>query len=86
MDLGGEAWIGRVDLLSVRCPLVVEVQSEAFHAALCDVASDERRIAALTEARFAVEPVWDHEIWGNPASAMERIRNAERRLIRQRAA
>jgi very-short-patch-repair endonuclease len=86
VNLGGEAWIGRVDLLSERCPLVVEVLSEQFHAALCDQAADARRFAALEAAHFAVEPVWDHEIWGDATNAMERVRRAERRLMRARRA
>jgi very-short-patch-repair endonuclease len=86
VDLGGEAWIGRVDFLDERCPLVVEVLSEQFHAALVDEASDARRFALLDAAGFAVEPVWDHEVWGDARDAVERIRNAERRVLAQRAA
>jgi very-short-patch-repair endonuclease len=87
VSLGGEVWIGRVDFLSERCPLVVEVLSEEFHAALCDQAVDERRFAALEEAKFAVERVWDHEIWSDAsAAAMERVQRAQRRLLRARAA
>jgi very-short-patch-repair endonuclease len=86
VDLGGETWIGRVDFLHARCPLVVEVLSQEFHAALSDEAEDARRFAALDAAGFTVEPVWDHELWGQPAPALARIKAAEQRLLRIRAA
>ena len=47
IDSGGDRWTGRVDFRHVTLPLIVEVQSEAFHAALCDSDADERRIAEL---------------------------------------
>ena len=87
VDIGGEVWIGRVDFRSERCPLVVEVQSTKFHAALCDEAADERRFEAMRAEGFTVEPVWDHEIWGDaPGVAMERVRRAQRKLIDGQAA
>jgi very-short-patch-repair endonuclease len=79
IDLGGQTWIGRVDFLHERCPLVVEVLSELYHAALVDEDADARRFAQLREVGFEVEPVWDHELWGDPGPALERIRAAERR-------
>ena len=86
INLGGEAWIGRVDFLHQRCPLVVEVLSEMYHAALFAQEADDRRFALLDEVGYEVEPVWDHELWGNPGPAMARIRAAERRLVARRAA
>jgi len=85
VDLGGEAWIGRVDFRHEHRPLVVEVLSHEHHAALVDEATDERRFAALAEAKFTVESIWDHEIWGNYRPAMERIRRAEADLRRPAA-
>jgi very-short-patch-repair endonuclease len=85
VNLGGEFWIGRVDFRHEHYPLVVEVQSEAFHAALVDQAADARRFEMLEAANFTVEPVWDHEIWGHPDAAIERIRRAERKLQRRAA-
>ena len=46
VDLGGQAWIGRVDFLHAHCPLVVEVLSELYHAALVDQEADARRFDA----------------------------------------
>jgi very-short-patch-repair endonuclease len=83
VNIGGEVWIGRVDFLSERCPLVVEVQSTEFHEALCDETADERRFAALRAAGFTPVAVWDHEIWGDGAdAAMSRVRRAQRDLLR----
>jgi very-short-patch-repair endonuclease len=85
VDLGGQTWLGRVDFLSETCPLVVEVLSEAYHAALCDQDEDARRFARLEEVGFTVESVWDHEIWGDAKPAMERVWAAERRARRRAA-
>jgi hypothetical protein len=54
VDTGGEHRVGRVDLRDDRLPLVVEVQSEKYHSALGDRQADERRLAALRAAGFAV--------------------------------
>jgi very-short-patch-repair endonuclease len=81
VDLGGEEWVGRVDFLSERCPLVVEVQSEEHHAALVDELADARRFKLLGDAGFRVEPVWDHELWGDYGPAMQRIRRAQAELL-----
>jgi very-short-patch-repair endonuclease len=86
VDLGGEVWIGRVDFLDQRCPLVVVVLSEEYHGALCDQLDDARRFEALDAAGFTVESIWDHEIWLNPGPAMARVKAAEARLLRGKAA
>ena len=80
VDLGGETWIGRVDFLHAHYPLVVEVLSELYHAALVDQEADARRFALFKAAGFTVEPVWDHEIWGDARGAMKRVSRAEDRL------
>jgi very-short-patch-repair endonuclease len=85
VDLGGEAWIGRVDFRHEHRPLVVEVLSHEHHAALVDEAADERRFTFLRDAGFTVESIWDHEIWGDYRPAMERIRRAEAALRRRAA-
>ncbi|HUS61426.1 MAG TPA: hypothetical protein VMY34_04460, partial [Acidimicrobiales bacterium] len=63
VDAGGEEWCGRVDFLDLALPLLVEVQSERFHASLVDRAADARRRAGLETAGFTVVEVWDTDVW-----------------------
>jgi very-short-patch-repair endonuclease len=86
VDLGGEEWIGRVDFLHVRLPLVVEVQSRLYHEALLDKEADARRFALLKAEGFTVKAVWEDEIWNDPEPAMRRLAAEERRLRAARAA
>ena len=78
VDLGGERWCGRVDLLAEDLPLVVEVNSEAHHSALTDVAADAERRVRLEAAGFTVVEVWDVEVWHAPGVVVERVRSARR--------
>lgn len=80
VDLGGDRWCGRVDLLHESLPLVVEVQSERYHAALLDREHDARRAAALRAAGFTVVEVWDTEVWHHPDVVEARVEAAVREL------
>ena len=73
IDSGGDRWTGRVDFRHVTLPLIVEVQSEAFHAALCDSDADERRIAELRSAGFVVVEVTDTDAWTVPGIVVEKV-------------
>lgn len=84
VDSGGERWVGRVDLRCVDLPVVVEVQSERYHTALCDRVADARRLAALRAAGFGVAEVWDVDVWHHPTIVVEEVA-AARRLARSRA-
>ena len=80
VDLGDQfGWIGRVDQLDRDARVVVEVNSERFHAALTDRQVDQTRIAALTKAGFDVVTVWDRDIWHQPRTVARRVRDARRR-------
>ena len=50
VDVGDDRWVGRVDFLSERAPLIVEVQSERYHRSLSDEWHDAARRAALEAA------------------------------------
>ena len=64
VDLGDDQrWCGRVDFLALDLPLVVEVDSDRFHAALTDRQHDRARHEALTAAGFTVAHVAEHDIW-----------------------
>jgi very-short-patch-repair endonuclease len=65
VDSGGELWAGRVDFRHAAVPLVVEVQSERYHASLSSQQDDALRRARLEAAGFAVVEVWDTDIWHN---------------------
>lgn len=60
------AWIGRVDFRHRLYPLILEVQSELYHAGLSNEAADAERIAALEVAGFIVVPIWEFDVWHRP--------------------
>ncbi len=77
VDAGSErAWTGRVDFVVDGLPVVIEVQSQAFHTALTDAASDRKRREELEAAGWIWVEVWDHEVWSSPAVVVARVRAA----------
>jgi very-short-patch-repair endonuclease len=83
VDLGGEHWDGRVDLVAERAPVVVEVQSERFHAALLDREADAARRARLEADGYSVVEVTDVEVWSQPKAVRSRVRAALTALSRE---
>ena len=65
VDVGGDAWIGRVDFLIDGTTRLIEVLSRRYHDSLLDRLSDETRFTRLTEAGFIVLTLWDSDVWGN---------------------
>lgn len=63
VDLGDEVWTGRVDLVDPDRPVVVEVLSLRYHAALCDRRADAERFARLRAGGWVVVGLWDHQVW-----------------------
>ncbi len=88
VDLGGdEQWCGRVDFLAEDLPLVVEVDSERYHAALVDRAADAAREARLVAAGFTVVRVTDHQVWyDRPAVVRAVLAGRARASARRRSA
>jgi hypothetical protein len=80
VDSGAEEWCGRVDFRARGLPLLIEVQSERFHASLVDKAADAARRARLEAAGFTVIEVWDTEVWHQPRLVNNRIRAVRQRL------
>lgn len=78
VDLGGERWVGRVDFLHERLPIILEVQSERYHSALIDRAADAARKARLEALGFVVVEVWDTDIWYRPDLVIAKVRAAVR--------
>jgi very-short-patch-repair endonuclease len=85
VDSGGDEWCGRVDFRDQVLPLIVEIQSERYHTALVDKATDAARRAKLEAAGFIVVEVWDTDVWHRPQLVNERVA-AERSTLQQRAA
>lgn len=80
VDSGGEEWSGRVDFRHRHLPLIVEVQSERYHASLVDCAADARRRAVLERAGFLVVEVWDVDVWHHAAEVRAAVSAEIRRL------
>jgi very-short-patch-repair endonuclease len=74
IDLGASHWVGRVDFLHTRLPVVVEVQSERYHTALLDQAADAERKAQIEAAGFVVVEVWDIWVWHDRPRVIAEVR------------
>lgn len=76
VDLGGEHWIGRVDLVVLNTRLVVEVDSALHHTSRSDRERDARRDEHLRAASYQVIRVTDEEAFRRPWSVAPRVRQA----------
>jgi very-short-patch-repair endonuclease len=79
VDLGGDDWIGRVDLVVVGTNLVIEVDSARFHTSRLDRLRDERRDADLATAGYQVLRITEDEAWHAPDKVVRQVRSALRR-------
>jgi very-short-patch-repair endonuclease len=86
VDCGGDRWSGRVDFRDQDLPLVVEVQSERYHASLSDCAADAARRARLARDGFTVVEVWDVDIWHHPGDVVRAVLAARSRVRTGRSA
>jgi very-short-patch-repair endonuclease len=66
LDSGGDQWSGRFDLRDQELPVVLEVMSEAFHAALSYERDDKVRREKLEADGFVVKEIWDTDVWTRP--------------------
>ena len=67
VDVGCDhAWIGRVDLRVVGLPVVVEVQSNPYHASMINRQADAARRSALEAAGLVWVELWENDVWGHP--------------------
>jgi very-short-patch-repair endonuclease len=82
VDLGGDAWIARVDLVDRECRLVVEVQSDLHHLSLSDQRRDAARRASLELAGWVVIDVREFVLWHRPAEFLDQVRHARRAVVR----
>ena len=67
-------WLGRVDFVSERLMLVIEVDSALYHDAIVDRRADAIRRAALEAAGYRVHSFTDHEIFHDRQGTLRRLR------------
>ena len=80
INAGGEHWTGRVDFVHLGLPLIIEVQSEAYHSSLIEQEDDAIRIAALEADGFIVVEVTDTDAWSRPQVLLDKTRASLARL------
>ena len=56
-------WIGRIDLVAVDRPFLVEVDSDLHHSALSDVERDRERVRRLRSAGWEVLQLTETQVW-----------------------
>lgn len=83
VDSGGGLWAGRVDFRHRVHPVIIEVQSERYHAALSFRQDDDERRAKLEAAGFIVAEVWDRQLWHAPDEARSVVRTALNQVLRR---
>ncbi|HEY9555714.1 MAG TPA: DUF559 domain-containing protein [Acidimicrobiales bacterium] len=88
VDIGdGDRWIGRVDFRDADLPLIVEIQSERFHASLIDKQLDATRMERLRAAGFVVLEFTDQQVWHQRHHVLDEVRRGRREAKQlQRAA
>jgi very-short-patch-repair endonuclease len=81
VDLGGHAWIGRVDCVDRALRLVAEIDSITYHSSRADQLRDAARDEALLAAGWRkVVRIAEEWIWYEPARAVALVREARREL------
>ncbi|HVF74701.1 MAG TPA: DUF559 domain-containing protein [Acidimicrobiales bacterium] len=76
VDLGGDDWIGRVDLVVVGTPVVIEVDSARYHSSKLDRERDARRDTELRGRGYEVVRVTEEDAWHRPAAVVQAVRRA----------
>ena len=71
-DMG--EWLGRVDFVSERLMLVIEVDSALYHDALIDRRADAARRGALEAAGYRVHSFTDREVFYEREATLRRLR------------
>jgi very-short-patch-repair endonuclease len=71
-----EGWIGRVDFVLREACIVVEIDSDRFHASLSDRAADAERDARLRRAGWRVLRFTESQLYHRPDEILATIRAA----------
>jgi very-short-patch-repair endonuclease len=77
--VGGHEPIGRADFRDPDLPLVVEVNSLAFHTTPSDREADKLRYQRFNDAGFLVAVIWENDLWSRPTAVVETLTEARRR-------
>lgn len=77
VQLRTDNWKGRVDFRSKDLPIVIEVQSERYHAAISDRARDLRRRKSIESLGYTLVEVWDNDLFHDAEGVVDRIRDLE---------
>jgi hypothetical protein len=86
VNIGNDStWIGRVDCLDPELPLIAEIDSDRFHVAPTDQASDARRDINLGNAGFHVIRFAEQEVWYDGPGTVRRWRE-KRNVVRRQLA
>src|SRR5687767_9087425 len=75
VDLGDDAWIGRVDLLVEGTNLVIEIDSMRHHSSLLDRRRDSVRDARLRAAGYEVLRIAAEDVWNARETVVARVRS-----------
>ena len=78
VDVGGDDWLGRTDLLVVGTNLVIEVDSVRHHTSRLDRERDAARDAAMAAAGFTVLRVAEEDVWTAPQAVVREVKAALR--------
>lgn len=80
-----DSWIGRVDLRDPEFPkLLAEIDSDRFHIAPLDAASDENRDERLTAAGFRIVRFSEFKVWHRPSEVIAEWRTERARMRQSR--
>ncbi len=73
VDVGGEDWMGRTDLLVVGTNVVIEADSARFHTSRLDRERDARRDEAMRVAGFRPVRVTEEAVWHAPSTVIRTV-------------
>ncbi len=71
-DMG--EWLGRVDFVSEKLMVVIEVDSALYHDAIIDQVADAARRATLEAAGYRVHSFTDRDVFHDRAGTLTRLR------------
>lgn len=83
VDSGDDGdWLGRVDFRDEVVPLIVQLNSDLYHASLLDRRADERQTRLFERAGYVVLALWQHEVWHERPKVVRDLHEGRRRAAR----